>query len=77
MTPLLRATLALGVVFILLPLTIVILYSFSSVAYGVFPPPGLSLPGRAYRGGGLPEVIGAARATADRVCQWLDSEGHE
>jgi putative spermidine/putrescine transport system permease protein len=40
---LLRTALALGVGFILLPLGIVILYSFSSVAYGVFPPPGLSL----------------------------------
>jgi len=40
---LLRTTLALGVGFILMPLLIVIAYSFSSVAYGVFPPPGLSL----------------------------------
>ncbi len=40
---LLRTTLALGVGFILLPLVIVVVYSFSSVAYGVFPPPGLSL----------------------------------
>ena len=39
----LRTALALGVGFILLPLLIVVLYSFSSVAYGVFPPPGLSL----------------------------------
>jgi putative spermidine/putrescine transport system permease protein len=39
----LRTGLALGVGFILLPLVIVILYSFSSVAYGVFPPPGFSL----------------------------------
>jgi putative spermidine/putrescine transport system permease protein len=39
---LLRTTLALGVGFILLPLVIVIVYSFSSVAYGVFPPPGFS-----------------------------------
>lgn len=39
----LRAILALGVGFILLPLVIVIVYSFSSVSYGVFPPPGLSL----------------------------------
>jgi putative spermidine/putrescine transport system permease protein len=39
----LRATLTLGVGFILLPLVIVIVYSFSSVAYGVFPPPALSL----------------------------------
>jgi putative spermidine/putrescine transport system permease protein len=39
----LRAGLGLGVGFILLPLAIVVLYSFSSVAYGVFPPPGLSL----------------------------------
>ncbi len=40
---LLRATLALGVGFILLPLVIVVVYSFSNVAYGIFPPPGLSL----------------------------------
>ncbi len=40
---LLRTTLALGVGFILMPLLIVIAYSFSSVAFGVFPPPGLSL----------------------------------
>ena len=40
---LLRTVLALGVGFALLPLVIVVLYSFSSVAYGVFPPPGLSL----------------------------------
>lgn len=40
---LLRTTLALGVGFILLPLVIVIAYSFSSVSYGIFPPPGLSL----------------------------------
>jgi putative spermidine/putrescine transport system permease protein len=39
----LRTALCLGVGFILLPLLIVVLYSFSSVAYGVFPPPGLSL----------------------------------
>ncbi len=40
---LLRMTLAVGVGFILLPLVIVIVYSFSSVAYGIFPPPALSL----------------------------------
>jgi len=39
----LRTTLALGVGFILLPLVIVVVYSFSSVTYGVFPPPALSL----------------------------------
>ena len=39
----LRTGLALGVGFILLPLAIVVFYSFSSVAYGIFPPPGLSL----------------------------------
>jgi len=39
----LRGILALGVGFVLLPLAIVVFYSFSSVAYGVFPPPGLSL----------------------------------
>lgn len=39
---LLRALLALGLGFTLLPLLIVVVYSFSSVAYGVFPPPGLS-----------------------------------
>ncbi|MDQ7851101.1 MAG: ABC transporter permease [Armatimonadota bacterium] len=42
-TALLRTALGLGVGFILLPLLIVVVYSFSSVAYGVFPPPGLSL----------------------------------
>ncbi len=42
-TVLLRSVLALGVGFVLLPLAIVAFYSFSSVAYGVFPPPGLSL----------------------------------
>lgn len=41
-TGFLRAGLALGVGYILLPLAIVVFYSFSSVAYGVFPPPGLS-----------------------------------
>lgn len=39
---LLRTALGLGLGFILLPLVIVVAYSFSSVAYGVFPPPGLS-----------------------------------
>jgi len=39
----LRTILAVGVGFILLPLVIVIVYSFSSVTYGVFPPPALSL----------------------------------
>ncbi|MDQ7843795.1 MAG: ABC transporter permease [Armatimonadota bacterium] len=39
---LLRTALLLGLGFILLPLAIVVAYSFSSVAYGVFPPPGLS-----------------------------------
>jgi len=38
----LRATLGLGLGFTLLPLAIVVVYSFSAVAYGVFPPPGLS-----------------------------------
>jgi len=38
----LRIGLVLGLGFILLPLVIVIIYSFSSVAYGVFPPPSLS-----------------------------------
>ncbi len=42
-TALLRAFLWIGVGFTLLPLAIVIVYSFSSVAYGVFPPPGFSL----------------------------------
>jgi putative spermidine/putrescine transport system permease protein len=42
-TGLLRAALALGVGFVLLPLAVVVFYSFSSVAYGAFPPPGLSL----------------------------------
>lgn len=40
---LLRTTLGLGIGFLLMPLLIVIAYSFSSVSYGVFPPPGLSL----------------------------------
>ena len=39
----LRTTLGLGVGFVLLPLVIVIVYSFSRVAYGIFPPPGLSI----------------------------------
>lgn len=39
---LLRTALGLGTGFTLLPLVIVIVYSFSSVSYGVFPPPGLS-----------------------------------
>lgn len=39
---LLRTLLGLGLGFTLLPLFIVVIYSFSSVAYGVFPPPGLS-----------------------------------
>ena len=39
---LLRTALGLGTGFSLLPLVIVIVYSFSSVSYGVFPPPGLS-----------------------------------
>ena len=34
--------------------------------------PGLFLTGSAYRGVGMPDVIADARATADRVCQWLD-----
>jgi oxygen-dependent protoporphyrinogen oxidase len=34
--------------------------------------PGLFLTGSAYRGVGMPDVIGDARATADRVCRWLD-----
>jgi ABC-type spermidine/putrescine transport system permease subunit II len=42
-TGFLRACLALGVGYILLPLAIVVFYSFSSVAYGAFPPPGFSL----------------------------------
>jgi len=42
-TRMLQAALALGLGFVLLPLVIVVTYSFSSVAYGVFPPPGLSL----------------------------------
>ena len=35
--------------------------------------PGLFLTGSAYRGVGMPDVIADARATADRVCQWLDA----
>jgi oxygen-dependent protoporphyrinogen oxidase len=34
--------------------------------------PGLFLAGSAYRGVGMPDVIADARATADRVCAWLD-----
>jgi len=35
--------------------------------------PGLFLAGSAYRGVGMPDVIADARATADRVCRWLDA----
>lgn len=41
-TGLLRGALAVGLGLILLPLLIVVVYSLSSVAYGVFPPPGFS-----------------------------------
>ncbi len=41
-TGLLRGALAVGLGLILLPLVIVVVYSLSSVAYGVFPPPGFS-----------------------------------
>lgn len=34
--------------------------------------PGLFLAGSSYRGVGMPDVIADARATADRVCAWLD-----
>jgi oxygen-dependent protoporphyrinogen oxidase len=34
--------------------------------------PGLYLTGAPYRGVGMPDVIADARATADRVCLWLD-----
>jgi oxygen-dependent protoporphyrinogen oxidase len=37
--------------------------------------PGLFLTGSAYRGVGMPDVIADARATADRVCQWLEHAG--
>jgi oxygen-dependent protoporphyrinogen oxidase len=37
--------------------------------------PGLFLTGSAYRGVGMPDVIADARATADRVCQWLEDAG--
>jgi oxygen-dependent protoporphyrinogen oxidase len=37
--------------------------------------PGLFLTGSAYRGVGMPDVIADARATADRVCQWLEEAG--
>jgi putative spermidine/putrescine transport system permease protein len=67
---LLRTTLALGVGFVLLPLAIVVVYSFSSVAYGVFPPPGLSLRWYAnlaglasFRGAFVRSVIIASVAT--------------
>jgi putative spermidine/putrescine transport system permease protein len=68
---LLRTTLGLGVGFILLPLVIVVVYSFSSVAYGVFPPPGLSLRWyghlfelATFRGAFLRSVTIAGAATA-------------
>jgi putative spermidine/putrescine transport system permease protein len=67
----LRMTLALGVGFMLLPLVIVVAYSFSSVAYGVFPPPGLSLRWyghlfelTAFRGAFVRSAIIASAATA-------------
>jgi protoporphyrinogen/coproporphyrinogen III oxidase len=34
--------------------------------------PGLFLTGSPYRGVGMPDVIADARATADRVCEWLE-----
>jgi oxygen-dependent protoporphyrinogen oxidase len=34
--------------------------------------PGLYLTGAPYRGVGMPDVIADARATADRLCHWLD-----
>ena len=37
--------------------------------------PGLFLTGSAYRGVGMPDVIADARATADRVCEWLERDG--
>jgi protoporphyrinogen/coproporphyrinogen III oxidase len=37
--------------------------------------PGLFLTGSAYRGVGMPDVIADARATADRVCHWLEEVG--
>lgn len=37
--------------------------------------PGLFLTGSAYRGVGMPDVIADARATADRVCEWLAGSG--
>jgi oxygen-dependent protoporphyrinogen oxidase len=37
--------------------------------------PGLFLAGSAYRGVGMPDVIADARATADRVCRWLEDAG--
>ena len=46
-TGLLRAALALGVGFVLLPLAVVVFYSFSSVAYGAFPRPGSPSAGTA------------------------------
>jgi putative spermidine/putrescine transport system permease protein len=72
----LRATLCLGLGFILLPLAIVIVYSFSSVAYGVFPPPGLSwrwyanlLQQEAFRGAFIRSVgVGVAATAIALVC---------
>ncbi len=72
----LRATLGLGLGFVLLPLAIVIVYSFSSVAYGVFPPPGLSwrwyanlLQQESFRGAFLRSVgVGVAATAIALVC---------
>lgn len=78
---LLRTALGLGLGFTLLPLAIVVIYSFSSVAYGVFPPPGLSwrwyanlLQQGAFHGAFLRSVgIGVAATTLALVCGTLSA----
>ncbi len=72
----LRAALGLGLGFTLLPLAIVVVYSFSTVAYGVFPPPGLSwrwyvnlLQQEAFRGAFLRSAeVGVAATAIALIC---------
>jgi putative spermidine/putrescine transport system permease protein len=77
-TALLRAFLWVGVGFTLLPLAIVVTYSFSSVAYGVFPPPGFSLRWyanlwgqAAFRGAFLRSVVVGVVATTTALAAGL------
>jgi ABC-type spermidine/putrescine transport system permease subunit II len=70
---LLRTALGLGTGFILLPLVIVIVYSFSSVSYGVFPPPGLSA--RWYSHLFEQTTFRAALATLTPVCTGVGAPG--